>query len=40
MDEKMKATMRNRNFNEYDIKNKIKKHQEEMQKISERFRKI
>ena len=40
MDERMKGNLRNRNYDEYDIKNKLKKHNESMEKMKDRFRKI
>ena len=32
--------MRNKNYDEYDIKTKLKKHSESMEKIKDRFKKL
>lgn len=40
MEERMKSNMRNKNYNEFDIKNKLRKHLENLDKIKERYRKL
>lgn len=40
MEDRMKANMRNKNYNEYDIKNKLKNYGDSMNKMRDRFRKI
>lgn len=37
MNDKLKSNMKNKNYNEFDIKNKIKKYLENYDRIKERF---
>lgn len=40
VEERMKANMRNRNYNQDDIKNKLKNYGDGLAKIKDRFRKL
>lgn len=40
VEERMKTNMRNKNYDEYDVKTKWKKYQDGLDKARERYRKV